>query len=149
MRLQMVVAVVVATAGIACGSESPTAPTPTIPTVSGAYSGSLNFTFPELQASLSCPASTTVTQSGSTVSLAPLTVTGECGQYFSSIPLGQVTIDTTGAFTGSNSGSYNEPTCGIYNYTASGGFYGRELRLSMVATSASCWNFNFSATLSR
>lgn len=148
--LSLIVTVVLAALLASCGdSKSPTAPTPTIPTVSGNYSGTLNYTFPELQVSLTCPASTTVTHSGSAVSIAPLTVGGQCTQYFSSIPIGQVTIDTTGAFTGNNTGTYTEPSCGVYNYSASGGFYARELRLSMIATSTGCWNFTFTATLSR
>ena len=31
----------------------------------------------------------------------------------------------------------------------SGGFFGRELRFSLVATSTTCLNFNFTAVLSR
>jgi hypothetical protein len=130
----------------ACGGKSPSEPTETIPRVSGAYSGSATFTYPELQATVTCPASTTVTQSGSTVSVAPLVLTGQCGTM--SLPLGQVTIDATGAIQG-ESGNYTEPTCGVYNYTASGGFFTREFRLSVAATSSTCYNFNFTALLSR
>jgi hypothetical protein len=144
-RLPLIVALV----ATACGGSGggPTAPTPQIPNVVGNYSGSATYTFPELQTSLTCPASTSVTQSTTTVNVAPIILTGQCGNL--SIPLGQVTIDNTGAFAGGNSGTYNEPSCGTYNYTGSGGFFGRELRISMIATSRTCFNFNFTAVLSR
>lgn len=138
---------------VACGggggsNGGVTAPTPTIPSVSGNYSGNATFTFPELQLTLTCPATTTINQSGRTINAAPLVLRGDCDLL--SIPLGQTTIDETGAIeSGSATGSYNEPSCGVYNFTISGGFFGRELRISMVATSATCYNFNFTATLSR
>lgn len=133
---------------VSCGGGSPTAPTPSIPTVSGSYAGSSTTTFPELQVTVTCPASTTITQSGSTVSIAPVILKGQCGDL--SVPVGQVTIDTTGAIDGGSArGTYNEPSCGIYSYTASGGFFGRELRVSVSATSSTCFNFNFTAVLTR
>lgn len=148
MRLFLRVAVYVhAVVVMACGSASPSAPTPQIPNVIGSYAGSMTLVRPEVQSSLTCPASTTVTQSGSTVTIAPIVLGGVCGVL--SIPVGQAVIDTTGAITGSNTGTFFEPTCGGYSYTASGGFFGRELRLSMSATSATCLNFNFTAVLSR
>lgn len=143
-------AIVVAVAAASCGGEdsSPTAPTPVIPSVAGAYSGSATIALPEMAVSATCPASTVVTQSGATVNIAPIVLRGECGNM--SIPLGPTTIDTTGAIdpTGS-SGTYNEPSCGTYRYTASGGFFGRELRISMSATSATCFNMNLTILMSR
>lgn len=146
MRRLMLVVVVLA---VSCGGgDSPTSPSQPIPTVSGTYTGSVNFTFPELQVTVTCPASTTVTQSGRTVNIAPLVLTGDCDSM--SIPFGQTTIDATGAIEGGSArGSYNEPSCGVYNYVASGGFFGSEFRLSMTATSTTCYNFNFTAVLSR
>jgi hypothetical protein len=134
----------------ACGGDngSPTSPSGP-PAVNGNYSGSVTVNFPELNAAVTCPASTVVTQSGSTVNVAPIVLTGQCGNL--SVPLGQVTIDNTGALDGSgSSGTFFEPSCGgNYNYTGSGGFFGREFRLSMTATSAVCFNFNFTAVLTR
>lgn len=146
MRRIFVVTTIIAT--VACGGDSPTAPTPTIPQVSGSYTGTITVNLPEVPVSRSCPANTSVTQSGSTVSIAPIILGGTCGNI--SLPLGQVTIDTTGAITGQNTGTFFEPSCGgNYTYSASGGFFGRELRLSMTATSAVCLNFNFTAVLTR
>jgi hypothetical protein len=133
----------------ACGGGSPTAPSgPQFPQVAGTYNGSINFTFPEIPASLTCPASTTVTQSGSNVSIAPISLGGQCVGILGSIPFGSVTIDTNGALP-NQSGTFNEPSCGTYNASGSGGFFGREFRISMTATSATCFNFNFSASLFR
>jgi hypothetical protein len=133
----------------ACGGSSPTAPSgPQFPQVAGTYNGSINFTFPELGTSLSCPASTTVTQTGSNVSIAPIILSGQCVGLLGSIPLGSATIDTNGALP-NQSGNFNEPSCGVYSAAGSGGFFGREFRISMTATSSTCWNFNFSASLFR
>jgi hypothetical protein len=131
----------------ACGSDSPTSPG-RIPSVAGTYSGSTTFVFPELGQSTSCATSTTVTQSGATVNIAPLLLEGACGGL--SLPVGQVTIDSTGAILGDNTGSFFEPSCGgTYDVTASGGFVGRELRMSMAAKSQTCLNFNLTINLSR
>jgi hypothetical protein len=92
---RFLLAVVLVSAACGGGSNSPTGPSAsTIPTVSGKYSGSATFTFPELNASMVCPASTVVTQSGRTVNVAPIVLGGQCGL---SIPFGQATIDATGA----------------------------------------------------
>jgi large exoprotein involved in heme utilization and adhesion len=139
--------VIVTLAVSACGGDSPSAPSPNTPAVSGGYAGNGTLVAPQLAARVTCPASTSVTQSGKTVSIAPIVLTGECGSI--SIPVGQVAIDATGAIDGSASGSFNEPGCGTYHYVGSGGFFGREFRISMSATSSSCENFNFTAVLSR
>ena len=139
--------VIVTLAISACGGDSPSAPSPNIPSVSGRYAGNATLAAPQVDARVTCPASTNVTQSGKTVSIAPIVLTGECGSI--SIPVGQVTIDATGAIDGSASGSFNEPGCGTYDYVGSGGFVDRELRISISATSSSCYAFNFTAVLSR
>lgn len=141
-------AVVVALIGlVSCGGNgSPTGPSNKIPNVVGSYSGTATFTYPELQVTLTCPASTVVTQSGSTVSLAPIVLNGQCQGV--SIPVGQTTIDNTGAMQSEN-GSYTEPSCGVYAYSASGGFFGREFRFSLNATSSTCYNMNITGVLSR
>jgi hypothetical protein len=130
----------------ACGG-SPSAPTPQIPSVVGNYTGNTVLTLPELGQSVTCPTTTSVTQSGTTVNIAPLVLSGECGNL--SLPLGQATIDNTGAIQGQSSGTYDEPSCGRYNYTSSGGFFGRDLRLAVNATSSTCYNINMTITLSR
>lgn len=154
MRMFVVVAVYVLFA--ACGS-SPTTPTPVAtpppvpqyPAVAGTYSGTIVISLPELNTSVTCPAQTVVTQSGASVNIAPIQLTPACNSL--ALPLGSVTIDTTGAILGPGlSGNYFEPACGgTYAYTASGGFFGRELRIAFNATSAVCYNLNFSAVLSR
>ena len=133
-----------------CGGGGPTAPsTPSIPAVAGNYNGTATIAYPELQTSVTCSATTAVTQSGAAVSVAPIVLSGSAPCVGLSLPLGQVTIDSTGAFTGPNAGTTNVPSCGNYTYSASGGFFGREMRISMVATSTTCVNFNFTASLTR
>lgn len=146
--LRLFLAVAVYVLSTACGSSSPTAPTPQTPNVVGGYTGTVTVNLPEVPTSRTCPANTNVTQSGSTVTIAPIVLGGTCNNL--SIPVGQATIDTTGAITGPNTGTFFEPNCGgNYTYTASGGFFGRELRLSMTGTSGTCLNFNFTAVLTR
>jgi hypothetical protein len=134
------------------GGGNPTGPSNSIPNVVGTYNGSVTVAFPEVPVSIVCPANTTVTQSGTTVSIAPIILRGECNNL--SIPIGQITIDNTGAFTGGGGFTFTD-TCpgttitGTYTGSASGGFFGRELRISMNATSTRCLNFNFTATLTR
>jgi hypothetical protein len=131
-----------------CGGNDSTGPSTSIPNVTGNYSGSTTFSFPELGTSLSCNTTTSVTQSGSTVSVAPLQLGGVCAANgLSSIPVGSATIDKTGAI-GSDSGTTTE-ACGVYNWVASGGFFGRDLRLSIVYTSRTCTNMNLTINLSR
>ena len=131
-----------------CGGGSPTSPSGTqYPSVAGSYTGTTTLVFPELNQSVSCPTSTSVTQSGGSSNMAPLVLGGACGTL--SIPVGAGTIDTLGALQGSTSGSYNEPSCGIYNWTGSGGLFGRDLRMSINATSSTCFNFNMTMNLSR
>ncbi len=132
---------------IGCGGGNAAAPTPQIPNVVGNYSGSTAMAFPEVGQSVTCPTTTSVTQSGSTVNIAPLVLGGECENI--SLPLGQATIDNTGAIQGLGSGTYDEPTCGRYTYAASGGFFGRNLQLSVNATSSTCLNINMTINLSR
>ena len=91
--------------------------------------------------SMSCPGSTVITQSGSTITLTPFIAGGACDGM--SVPVGFRSIDSNGAVP-DETGSFNEPTCGIYNYFASGSFSGRELLFSVTATSTTCWNMNIS-----
>jgi hypothetical protein len=72
---------------------------------------------------------------------------GDCGNV--SVPVGRDTIDSTGNIQSLNSGTFNDPSCGSYTYTGSGGFFGRDLRLSMSATSTTCYNMNLTMTLTR
>ena len=132
---------------VACGGSSPSAPTPQTPNVAGNYSGSTVINFPAAQAQVTCPTTTAVTQSGATVTFANLVLGGECDNI--SIGLATDTIDNTGALQGQNSGTLDEPSCGRYTYTGSGGFVGRELRLSLSATSSTCPSFTMTMTLSR
>lgn len=132
-----------------CGggdNNSPTAPTSQIPNVTGNYSGTATIVFPEIPRTLSCPVTTVVTQNGNLVSIAPLVLAGQCGGI--SAPIGQTMIDATGAIRG-ESGSHSDPSCGVYRYTASGGFFGRELRLSWSGTSSTCYNANMTFVMIR
>jgi hypothetical protein len=126
----------------ACGGSSPTAPS--IPQVAGNYGGTVTFTFPGV-GTVSCVATTSVTQSGSEVNVAPIAMGSPCNL---SIPVGTATIDATGAFQGSTSGTVPE-TCGVYNMVGSGGFFGNQLQFSIIASSNTCVNFTFAATLNR
>jgi hypothetical protein len=128
------------------GDDSPSAPTPQIPNVVGSYTGSTTILFPELNQRVSCPTSTTVTQNGSIVNFSPMVLSGQCQGV--SLPLGQTTIDATGAFA-NESGSYRDPSCGTYTYTASGGFFGREIRWSGIYISSTCYNMNITFNLTR
>ena len=140
------------TAACGDGNSSPTAPSPmqpTFPQVSGNYAGTISFTFPELGRSLSCPATTVVTQAGNSVSIAPILLGGGCAEIIGSLPVGTVTITQNGSFEEDESESFTDPSCGVYTVTGSGGFFGRELRFSLTATSSTCYNFTVTAVLSR
>ena len=69
---------------------------------------------------------------------------GECDTSF---PLEATTIDNNGAIQG-ESGTEDEE-CGRYAWAGSGGFSGRNLQLSVTATSSTCPNFNLTINLSR
>jgi hypothetical protein len=137
--------VVVTLNGCGGGGGNPTGPSNSIPNVVGTYNGNVTVQFPELALTLTCPTSTTVTQSGSTVSVAPMVLKGDCDNL--SVPVGQFQIDATGAFP-NESGTFSE-SCGVYSYTGSGGFFGKSFKFSMNATSTTCYNFNINANLTR
>lgn len=118
---------VVACGGEGGGSNNLTGPSSTIPNVAGNYSGTTTITFPEVPRTISCPSSTSITQGQfGNINIAPIVITGACGNL--SLPVGEATINSTGSL-GNESGTFTD-TCGVYNYTASGGFVGRELRMS-------------------
>lgn len=79
MRRSLVV--VVALVSAACGgSSSPTAPTPSFPTVSGSYAGTVTVVRPELGQSVTCPATMSVTQTNANVSVSPIILAGVCNR---------------------------------------------------------------------
>jgi hypothetical protein len=128
------------------GSNNLTGPTNTIPNVAGNYSGTTTVTLPELNQSSSCPTTTSVTQAGGgSINVAPLQIRGQCGTL--SLPLGPATIDATGSL-GQATGTHSE-SCGLYNWVASGGFFGRDMRLSIIYTSRTCYNMNITINLTR
>lgn len=133
-----------------CGG-SPTSPgsaqSGQYPSVAGSYSGTTVMTFPELSETVSCPTTTAVTQSGPQLTMAPFVLSGDCGGV--SVPMGAALIDREGAFVAASSGSFNDADCGNYNYTFSGGFFDRELRMSMRATSPVCYNFDLTISVFR
>jgi hypothetical protein len=130
----------------ACGGSSPTAPR--FPAVNGSYAGTISVAYPELGQSVTCPATTNVTQTGANVSVAPIILAGACAGL--SIPIGNITIDQNGSFGNIANYTFFEPSCGG-NYTASGsgGFFGRQLQFSLNAVSSVCWNINMTANLTR
>ena len=147
-RLLVLFVALASALSVACGEghNTITGPSNRIPSVAGNYSGTTSITFPELGQFVTCPTTTSVTQSGSTVTIAPLELRGECGTV--SIPVGAITIDGTGSL-GSDTGTTTSESCGTYTYTGSGGFSGRELRISFVYTSKSCHNMNMTINLTR
>jgi uncharacterized protein (DUF2147 family) len=155
MRVRTLGSILILISLVACGGgggsspSAPSIPTPTpIPTVAGNYAGSGTIAYPELGESAVCAATTTITQAGSTVNLGNIVGGGRCSG--SGFPAREVTIDTNGAIVGGTTGSYLDPDCGgTYSYTLSGSFSGRDLRLSVSAVSQVCWNYNFTATLTR
>ena len=140
-----------------CGGGSPTAPsTPTYPSVAGNYSGTMTFTFPSLGTRVDCPATTSITQSGATVTIGAITPSGSCASLGASPPLGSLTIDVSGSLGTQTVSNFSEPSCnGTYNATLSGGFSGSTLQFSFVYTAVSggCLtnpgNFTLSATLTK
>lgn len=117
------------------------------PDVGGTYAGTVKMTFAELGFGTSCPASTVVGQTGPIVSIAPLVLGSDCGG--GSIPVGSATLDAAGRLLGTTSASFSEPGCPTYTVSGTGQFSSRELRLSLVATSARCWSLDLVATLTR
>ena len=150
-RACVVLLVIVASA---CGS-SPTAPASPYPSVAGNYSGSVLFSFISLGTSLTCPATTTVNQSGASVTFAPLTFSGSCASL-GSLPFGDQTITTTGSLGSASQNNLFVASCnGYYNAVVSGGFFGTTFQFSMfyTAVSGGCvsqlGNFSITGTLSR
>jgi hypothetical protein len=89
-----------AAATVACGGEGVSGPSNSIPNVAGNYVGTVSFAFPELAQTVACTTTTSVTQaSGSgNINVAPLLLAGTCAQVgLSSLPMGPMTIDTTGS----------------------------------------------------
>ena len=82
---------------VACGSNgaSLTGPSDQFPNVAGNYSGTTTVMYPELQYTFTCSTTTSVTQDGNRVSIAPLQLRGNgCIQ---SLPVGDSTIDRNGS----------------------------------------------------
>jgi hypothetical protein len=64
------------------------------------------------------------------------------------MPVGEMTLDSTGAIASPNSGVFTV-SCGTYTYTATGALAGERLRLSIDAISEACPAFTMIAELSR
>jgi hypothetical protein len=144
----MIVVVALALVAVNCGGSSPTNPGPTYPAVAGNYSGNVTFSYPELAQTVTCPATTAVTQTGASISVAPIILGGACAGI--SIPFGNASIDLNGSMGSVPNYTYFEPSCGgNYAVSASGGFFGRQFQLSLNAVSNVCFNINVTATLTR
>lgn len=138
---------VVAGSTAACvETGSPTDPTD-IPQVAGSYSGSITANFPETGTSQTCTASTSVTQNGATVNVAPVVLGGVCGGL--QVPVGQAVITSQGNIPATVSGTFSNPACGTYTYTVTGGFDGTTLNLAATLTSPTCQDANLALTLTR
>ena len=134
-------------------ADSVTEPSPPIPSVAGNYAGT---TLPGTP--LFGPTTTSVTQSGTLVTIEPLQISS--GLCPTSIPFSTTTIDQTGSF-GTKSGTFSYCRC-LYHYTATGGFGERDLQISLRASSPStatlgedelppdgCYNLRLTINLTR
>ena len=155
-RLLSAFACAVLLASVACGSSSPTAPSaPQALQVAGNYSGTAVITYTQLAVTVNASATMTVTQAGNAVNLASLVFT--IPNYGTlSLPLGETTIDATGAVSGQGMSASNvwSASCNAYQtYSATGTFVGRQFQGSMLATFSStaggCYNFTLAVTLNR
>jgi hypothetical protein len=140
---------IVALVAVSCGgSKGPTAPQgPQYPTVAGSYAGTVTVARPELGQSVVCPATMSVTQTNANVNISPIILAGACAGL--SFPVGPVTIDQNGSFGSITGYTYTDPSCGNYTVTGSGGFFGPQFQFSISAVSATCWNMNITANLTR
>ena len=129
------------------GSDKPAAPTPTYPQVAGNYTGTATFT--ATTATATCAASTAVSQSGNRVNLAPIQLGSECG--LTTIPGGQFAITTTGALEIAPTTVFDSGCDGTYQVTGSGGFFDRELRITLTYTNSAprCVLRSFTTTMTR
>jgi len=115
-----------------------------VPSVAGQYSGTTRIS--ESPGAIVWSTTTSVTQSGTTVSVEPLQLSG--GQCPSSIPFGETTIDKAGSL-GTKSGTFSQCHC-VYNYVATGGFIQRDLQISLHATSPTeCYDLRLTINLTR
>jgi hypothetical protein len=140
---------------LGCGNSSSMSPSSPYPYVVGNYSGSVSITFPALGA-LTCLGTTSVAQSGATVSIAPLLLGGSCSGLVPSLPIGDAAIMTTGSFGPAVLSNLYVASCnGYYNAVIGGGFFGSSLGFSIVYTAASggcvkqVGNVTLSATLTK
>ena len=121
-----------------------------LPSLAGNYVGVANVTFPEPNSTVRCSVATTVTtvnQSEGFARIDPFPLSRECGGV--TLPMGQIQIAASGQIGTGLNGTANQPSCGMFGYRGTGAFVGRELRLVIDVTSATCANFNFQAVLNR
>jgi hypothetical protein len=136
-RILSVLAISLCMAACSDSSSSPAAPSSPYPRVAGNYTGSVTFSYSSLASSLTCPATTTVTQTDATVTFAPLTIAGSCGTTFPSFPLGSFTLSTDGSLGSSSQNGIFVASCnGVYNATESGSFSGSSFKFSLTYTAA-------------
>jgi hypothetical protein len=110
----------------------------TIPNVAGNYTGTTNIVIPQLLFNFTCPATPSVTQTGANVTLSPVPMSGACANNFPTRPGSSFTIDTTGSLGPATENGIPFAACnGTYTATASGGFVGNTLEISLVYTAAS------------
>jgi hypothetical protein len=128
---------------VAC--SSPTGPSDQFPNVAGNYSGTTTINFPEL-GNVTCSTTTSITQNGDRVSVAPLQLRGG-SLCVPSIPMGDMTIDRNGSL-GEDTRTTTISGC-VYNYAGSGGFYGPILQGSFIYMSRTCNDMKVTINLTR
>lgn len=148
MRRVLVFAMLVCVgSAVGCGS-SPTSPSTfssstansssSSQSLAGNYVGSITITYATVGGSVTCPASTSVTQVGSTVTIGAITPSGACEGVGATPALGSFTIDNTGSLGTLTATNVPDSSCnGAFNQTITGGFSGTTLQFSFVFTAVS------------
>jgi hypothetical protein len=131
----------------ACGGGGVNGPSDDdVPNVAGSYTGTLSIN--GAGAVVTCPASTTVTQSANQVGFTALTLSGQCtGLAF---PMGNATLLPTGVLADSGTTLTGvDPSCGSYTASASITFAGRTMSLSVLGNFQLCGTVSMNGQLSR
>lgn len=142
------------------GGSSPTAPStptgPTYPSVAGNYSGTMTFTFSTLGGSVTCPVSTTVSQTGASVTIGTITASGTCASFGTLPSLGTFTITSSGSLGTTTVNNVPGGSCnGSYSTTFTSGFSGSTLQFTFAFSGAtgdcatSPGNFTLTGTLTK
>lgn len=130
---------------VACGSSNDVTGPSRVPSVAGNYAGVVTAASPEHGESLQCPATTSVTQSGNSVTVGAIRFGEPCDAV--DFEVGTTIIDANGALPTART-TFTE-SCGIYTVTVSGGFSNQELRIVGTYLSDTCLDLTVTIALSR